>query len=189
MLDKYFKNHQQKQLALFVLKAFLLYTTWFIAYDVAFERDGWVNVFLNHRVATDAAALLNLLGYHTSTAPGNHQTIVLIDGIGIVAVGNPCNGLEIFALFAGFILCFPGSFKAKLWFIPLGLVAIHFINVLRTLVLSLIQLKAPEHLDFNHHYTFTVIVYAFIFGLWMLWTNKFSGLDLSQNSSTAASNE
>jgi hypothetical protein len=40
--------------------------------------------------------------------------------------------------------------------------------------LALIQYKAPEYLDFNHHYTFTVIVYAFIFLLWMIWVNKFS---------------
>jgi hypothetical protein len=45
---------------------------------------------------------------------------------------------------------------------------------LRAAILALIQLKAPEHLDFNHHYTFTVIVYSFIFALWMIWVNNFS---------------
>lgn len=189
MLDNYFKDHRQKQLALFAVKAVLLYMVWFIAYDVVFERDGSVNTFLNHRVASDAATLLNIIGYNTTTAPGNHQTVVLIDGNGIVAVGNPCNGLELFALFAGFIICFPGSLKAKLWFIPAGMLLVHFINVIRTLVLALIQLKAPEHLDFNHHYTFTVIVYAFIFGLWMRWTNKYSGLDLGDDAAKPAKHE
>jgi len=32
----------------------------------------------------------------------------------------------------------------------------------------------PEYLNFNHTYTFTFMVYAFIFLLWMIWVNRFS---------------
>jgi hypothetical protein len=30
--------------------------------------------------------------------------------------------------------------------------------------------------DFNHKYTYSFLVYSVIFGLWMLWVNRFSGL-------------
>jgi exosortase family protein XrtF len=122
--------------------------------------------------------MLDLFGFDGSTIPGTHQTVLCIAGETMVGVGNPCNGLELFALFAGFIICFPGKFKAKLWFIPLGMIIIHFANVIRTFALALIQLKAPQYLEFNHHYTFTVIVYSIIFLLWMWWVNRYSGLNL-----------
>jgi hypothetical protein len=34
----------------------------------------------------------------------------------------------------------------------------------------------PEWLDFNHDYTFTILVYAAVFALWYLWIEKFSPL-------------
>ena len=34
----------------------------------------------------------------------------------------------------------------------------------------------PELLDFNHDYTFTIIVYAFVFMLWYIWIQRFSPL-------------
>ena len=92
----------------------------------------------------------------------------------MLAVGNACNGLELFILFAGFIACFPGNNKNKLWFIPLGIIAIELVNAMRAAVLALNQYYRPQSLQFNHHYTFTMIVYAFIFYLWYLWVNRFA---------------
>jgi exosortase family protein XrtF len=180
MIKKIFKEEGQQQIARFLIKAFGLYVIWFVFYDFFVAQDGNINVWLNHRVATDASLLLNLLGFESNTNPGEHQTVLNILNEGMVGVGNPCNGLELFALFAGFIICFPGKVKTKLWFIPVGILFIHFINVLRTLALALIQFKAPQYLEFNHHYTFTIIVYTLIFMLWMRWVNHYSGIQLNQ---------
>jgi hypothetical protein len=35
-------------------------------------------------------------------------------------------------------------------------------------------------LSFNHDYTFTLIVYSFVFLLWWIWVNKFSGVGKKQ---------
>jgi exosortase family protein XrtF len=174
MLKRILKDEKQRRIASFVIKAVGLYLLWFIAYDFYLAPSGIIDAWLNNRVARDGVALLNLLGYNGSALPGIDQTVMCIDGIEMVGVGNPCNGLELFALFTGFILCFPGHWKTKLWFIPMGILIIHLVNVIRAAVLALIQKNAPEQLDFNHHYTFTIIVYTVIFVLWMLWTNKFS---------------
>ena len=41
-------------------------------------------------------------------------------------------------------------------------------------VFALIANYNYYYLDFNHTYTFTFIAYSVVFGLWMLWVNKFS---------------
>jgi len=175
------KDPKQKAILVFVVKALLLYILWFIAYDFIIAPNQKLDDYLNYRVATDAGFLLRIGGMEGGTQAGFHQTIVCIKNQTVVGVGNPCNGLELFVLFAGFIICFPGLWKNKWWFILVGMVLIHFINVLRTVALSLIQYKAPEYLDFNHHYTFTIIVYSVIFFLWIFWTNRYSNLHLLLN--------
>jgi len=102
-----------------------------------------------------------------------------IDGTHGLWIGDPCNGLTLFALFTGFIIAYPGPLKKKLWFIPVGIIAIHFINIIRIVALSLIvyYFPDPEVLDFNHTYTFTLLVYGFVFSLWYVWAGKLSGID------------
>ena len=86
-------------------------------------------------------------------------------------VGPSCDGVVLFALFAIFILSFPGRWLRKLWFIPLGIAAIHAANILRIVSLLFIQLYfGEEALKFNHDYTFTVFVYSIIFALWYGYT-------------------
>lgn len=174
MLRQFIKDPGQRSIVFFLLKALLLYVVWFISYDFFIAPDGRLDAWLNERVAAHAAQLISLTGYEGATAPGAAQTLIRIGGKDMVGVGNPCNGLELFVLYAGFILCFPGPGKHKAWYIPAGILVIHLVNVIRALALAFIQLKAPEHLDFNHHYTFTVVVYAFIFLLWVIWANRFS---------------
>ncbi|MBK9402336.1 MAG: exosortase family protein XrtF [Bacteroidetes bacterium] len=187
MLQKYIKDQRQRAIAWFIIKALLLYITWFISYDFFIAPAGKVDAALNYRVATDAGIILDLLGYDGGTQPGDRQTIVCIKNETMVGVGNPCNGLELFVLFAGFIICFPGSWKNKWWYILIGSLIIHFFNVMRTVSLALIQFKAPEYLDFNHHYTFTIVVYSIIFFLWIFWTNRYSSLNELLNSDNDAS--
>ena len=164
-------NSQYKIVLSFIIKAILLYVAWFIFYDFVITPSNF-NTWLNNRVAFDASVFLNLFGYSSSIKPGNHQILITINTISMVGVGNPCNGLELFALFGGFIICFPGNTKSKLWFIPTGIIIIHIINLIRAGLLALIQFYNPKYLEFNHHYTFVIIVYGIIFGLWILWVNK-----------------
>jgi len=168
-------NSQYKIVVVFIIKAILLYVAWFVFNDFIIAKSG-VNDWLNHRVAIDASLFLKIFGYNTSIEQGNHQFLIDINTLRMVGVGNPCNGLELFALFAGFVLCFPGGAKKKLWFIPLGIIIIHISNFIRAASLALIQFYNPEYLEFNHHYTFVVIVYGIIFGLWIIWVNRLASL-------------
>jgi len=73
-----------------------------------------------------------------------------------------------------FVLAYPGHQKNKLWFVPLGILLIHILNIIRVISLAIIAYYSPYSLSFNHTYTFTFFVYAFIFLLWMVWVNKFA---------------
>jgi exosortase/archaeosortase family protein len=60
----------------------------------------------------------------------------------------------------------------------LGILIIHLLNIIRVIALTLLAYKAPEYLDFNHTYTFTILVYSVVFILWMIWALKISKVQI-----------
>ena len=78
------------------------------------------------------------------------------------------------SLFAVFILAFPGPWQEK------GLVHSGWDcgdsrgQPLAGPVLVIMNYYRPEALAFNHDYTWTVLIYGFIFWLWYLWTEWLS---------------
>lgn len=126
-------------------------------------------------IIISAENILNLIGYKTFKRLQDLDfQIVGIDGSNGVWVGSNCNAISLFMLFIVFVAWYPGHQKAKLWFIPFGIITIHILNILRVVALAMISLYSPNWLDFNHSYTFTFIVYAYIFFLWMWWVNSFA---------------
>ena len=161
---------QDKFISLFILKGIGLYLFWYIIYDNWLLKDGWVDHFLINHLVASTSFILKILGFTVFT----YADAVGIDGTHGVLIGAPCNGLNLFALFAGFIIIFPGKIIQKLIFIPIGILIIHVINIFRLVALALVVLYKPESLEFNHKYTFTIVVYAFIFVMWIIWVNKFA---------------
>ena len=129
-----------------------------------------------------SAWILELAGYKTELNIGymSCKASISVENHRGVCIGNGCSGLELFVLFFGFIFLMRGRLVDKLWFVPLGFIGILLLNVIRIVSLILIQVYKPEYLDFNHKYTFVIIVYGAIFGLWLLWVNKFSRRDESK---------
>jgi exosortase family protein XrtF len=158
-------------LARFAVLAGAFYLLWFLGYEHYLAADGRLDVALSHNLASMSAAGLRLLGY-TSMVSADARPLITLAGQPAVIVGHECNGLVLYALFGGFILAFPGPFRRKLWFVPLGLFLIYVLNVLRIIALCLNNYYSHQTVDFNHHYTFTAIVYASIFGLWMWWATR-----------------
>ena len=163
-------NPKDKFIASFILKGIALYIVWFLLYDKWLLKDGLVDHFLIQHLVDSTSAVLKLLGYTTF----HYSDAVGVDGTHGVLIGVPCNGIELFALFTGFIVIFPGKLKWKLFFIPIGILIIHFLNIIRLVSLALVVLYSPNSLEFNHKYTFTIIVYAAVFLMWYIWIKKFS---------------
>jgi exosortase family protein XrtF len=138
--------------------------------------NGFIDSLVIDNLINSGEFIVNALDYTLipEIDPTGEMRTLGIDGTHGLWIGDPCNGITLFALFTGFVIAYPGPVKRKIWFIPLGLFAIHIVNILRIVALAFITLYAPSYLEFNHTYTFTIIVYSFVFFLWMLWANKFS---------------
>lgn len=148
-----------------------LYVLWALAYDGLLGPDNRLDHFLSANLAAVAAATLRLAGW-AAHVDLHEPRLLVLNGQPSVIVGDPCNGLLLYALFAGFILAFPGPWRHKGWFVPLGVLAIYALNVARVAGLALNHVYWRPTVDFNHHYTFTFVVYGAIGALWILWARR-----------------
>ena len=167
----------------FLISFIPLIILWFFLYHYLYKIDFLLGI--NYSLLTRFSELLSvqsnfilsIFNFQTSTEIHGDMVVAKILGYSYshgVWIGEPCNGIKIFGLFSIFILSFRGGVKQKLLFIPLGVIALHFLNVLRIAVLTYISATNPYILDFNHNITFQLIIYGAMLGLWYLWIIKFS---------------
>ena len=163
------------QLLRFLIIAILFYIGWTALYELWIHPDRTLELWIVESISNIGSGALKLMGYELITTEFmiEHYRTMGIDGTHGVYISDSCAGLTLMALFTGFVMAYPGKWKIKLIFIPIGLLTIHLINILRIIGLILLTKHAPNLLDFNHHYTFTFVVYAYIFILWVIWVNKF----------------
>ena len=154
----------------------LLYAAWYALY--AFVIHPWQRL---DRAVIDAlivvsGGLLRLFGYELIPEPINaeHVRTIGVEGGHLLWIGDPCNGLSLFAVFTVFLIAYPGPWRHKAWFITAGILSIHLINALRVAALCIIVSIDYEWLNFNHDYTFYVIVYGWVFLLWYIWVKRFA---------------
>jgi len=173
----------------FILLFTILTVVWFSLYKYIYILDGsnidqvdssGINKTLTIYLGETAGWFTNLFGYTSVTEITQDLVIVRLEEFQFshgTWIGEPCNGLKVMGLFSLFIIAFPGKHKHKWWFIPAGIIIIHFANALRVSGLTLIEAKWPQYLDFNHNVTFQVLIYGIIFLMWYLWVQKFSGIN------------
>jgi exosortase family protein XrtF len=142
-----------------------------VLYEFVLKPQTTLDEWVMNNMVEGAEWGLEVVGLNTGTfpQPTSYSNRVGVSGTPGVEIGAPCDGLSLFALFAIFIAFFPGSVKRKSWYIPLGILFLHFVNIFRVISLAVIQSKFPDWLSFNHDYTFTVLVYGVVFGLWYVW--------------------
>ena len=160
----------------FLAIGLLSYLLWFIAYEYFLKDSSLIDEYLIHSMVLVSEWVLRGLGfalYEISSADFRWQ-LGIANSVSLLEIGASCDGLVLFALFAAFVIAFPGPWRKKLWFIPLGVLAIHVANLIRVISLAILNFYWPEALSFNHDYTWTVLIYGFIFWLWYLWTNRLS---------------
>ena len=165
---------KNKVLVNFLLKAGGLYVLWHLIYQQYFEVEGTMIRRVAEHVATMSVGILRMFGYSATTRSfQGFNTMISMNGKDLVWIDSGCTGLTLMALFAGFVIAYPGPLAKKLWYIPLGLLVIYVVNLARVVVLCLNHIYSNASFAFNHKYTYTLITYAAIFGLWMIWANRF----------------
>jgi exosortase/archaeosortase family protein len=187
-----FKNwgdrwHQvPKSFKIFFYRALGLLIIWKIIYLGFLVPIGIPDVALTRSVGVEASNVLNFLtnannfsSYsrvvkYTSEASVSFvtQQAIFFKGINIVSIENGCNGLELCVLYIGFIISLPAKIGRKLFFTFLGVIVIYLINIIRCAGIAWLYIYYPKHADFTHHYVFVFFVYAFIIGLWLVYTKK-----------------
>lgn len=152
------------------------YIAWLLFYYLIIQQYTNWDYLLNYNIVRLSQISLSLIGVDTFIdIESDHVLLIMNEGnFRPILVGDECNGFKLFSIFSIFILAFPGKWKTKLWFIPLGIIIVHIANVLRVCALLLINNFYPKYLDFNHLYTFTIFVYAIIFALWYWYAKKLS---------------
>lgn len=112
----------------------------------------------------------NIIGYDIKSL----DSTMYFSNNGYVTVVGSCSGLKQFYQWIFLMILFPGPWKDKLWFIPLGLVVIHLVNILRIVGLSVTVMTIPEYWDFVHLWVFRVFFYVVMFAMWVIWVEKFT---------------
>jgi exosortase family protein XrtF len=165
-------NPKMKAVTRFVFTAFALFICWYAFHDFYLIKHTYFVQDLIIFETNTTSKFLNLITEGDTFSNASH--LILHNGRRTLRVGNDCNALVLFALFSGFIIAYPGNWRTKLWYIPVGILIIFAINIIRMALLTLNFLHFRSSFAFNHHVTFTYTVYAFIFLLWMVWVNKLS---------------
>lgn len=129
-----------------------------------------------HWVSDHTARVLTICGYPTEIQDlPNHPTTTLnYNGQSILAVYEGCNGINVMIVFVAFVVAFGPMIKAMLWFLPLGILIIHLMNLARITLLFWVSIYMESMMYFTHKYFFTAILYVVVFILWVWWVRRFA---------------
>ncbi len=155
----------------FLLKVLALYFIWYCVYDLWLHPQETMDLFVIDKTIAFSKWILESLGYTVFTGA---ERVIGVDGTGGLWIGDNCNGVALFALFSGFVIAYKGKVKYKLIYLIVGVLSIQLLNVFRVVALGILDTHSRAWTEFNHTYTFTIVIYAYIFMLWMIWVNRFS---------------
>ena len=167
-----------------------LIITWYFTYHYLYKVDDLLNfdsdllTGFSKILSSQSNFILSIFNFQTSIEIHGDMVVAKIIDYPYshgVWIGEPCNGIKVFGLFAIFILSFKGDLIKKLIFIPIGILIIHFLNIIRIALLTYISAVNPYILDFNHNITFQLFIYGSMLALWYLWIIKFSKVKSYEN--------
>lgn len=160
-----------------IWKSLLSYLIWF-AIRNAFTKLSFLNplwVKTNDALAAFYVSLsaktLHVMGYSADFNARN----ILMGSNQEMYVGDHCLGIAAMSIFTLIIIFLKGPLKHKVWFILLGLSLIFLANWIRIVGLAfMLKIGSAAFFQFNHKYTYLVLVYGLIFFLIIWFEKKFS---------------
>lgn len=173
------KKSEKKYWLRFLINGVIAFILLYIFYNILRKVDiiddmyvYFINKFVLILLAS-SKFLTELFGFEVVTYG---KTIKIIDDFKAAGVylDRGCMGRNVMLGYASLIAVFPGKFKHKLWYIPMGLTIITIVNILRISGLAITAYCCPEYSDINHYLVFKIVAWIVIFFLWVIWFNKFS---------------
>jgi exosortase family protein XrtF len=152
----------------FYLVANLLYAWWITRYSPAPDPA-------TRQITHHSAFILEVAGYeiHTITHHSRAAERILLGERAVLSVFEGCNGINVWIIFAAFIVAFSGVTKKVLVFVLAGTAIIYVVNLARIIFLFFISLHYPDALYFFHKYFFTAGIYAVVFAMWYYWIRNY----------------
>lgn len=172
----------------FLIKGLIIFLVWKAIYSFFLLPDRVIDGPLTNMVGNHVVTLLNKMAhgepfnpreesksfiYEGEEASGT-QTILYYEDTPLAGIGDPCNGLEVFVLYLGFIIAFPSGWGRKLFFIPAGIALIYAANIARFIGLIWLIWYKPGMLEFAHDYLYKGVIYLMIFIIWIAFTRNLS---------------
>ena len=100
---------------------------------------GELEQFMAYQVFWPSALIdKHILGYDINTL----NTTIYFPNNGYITVNGSCSGLKQFYQWIFLMVLFPGPWRQKLWYIPLGLIIIHLVNIMRIVILSVVLMNS-----------------------------------------------
>ena len=111
----------------FLLIGASLYGIWYLLYALVINPWGGLDHAVIDSLITVAGLVLQGLGYVLIPEPVNADNIrtIGVEGGHLLWIGDPCNGVSLFAVFLIFLLAYGGPWKHKAWFVVVGILSIH----------------------------------------------------------------
>jgi len=159
----------------FVLIFVGLYFVGNLVYGLYISFKGNAPDEITRLVADQSAWLLTkAFGYEVDAVPNTvGPTVFLITGeYKVLNVFEGCNGINVFIVFAAFIVAFNGNQRKLYWYIPLGILILYACNLLRIVFLYWTAVSFHRYFYYVHKYIFTGTIYAVVFILWIIWVNQ-----------------
>lgn len=184
-LDQLFKKYHLyafKDVAIFMVILVIFHVLWrtfigdILTVDFIRNSANW----LARQVFLQSSWFLNITGVNVTafdelTISGSLKQNVFFyaENSGYVYVNLSCSGLKQFYQWFFLMFLYPGPWKNKVWFIPIGILIVHLVNVFRIISMVFVTMLIPQHWDFIHDWVLRPFFYVVMFFLWVWWNERF----------------
>ena len=141
-----------------------------MVYDIYLLPNGRLDEFLSLSGVTIASKILSFMGF----AIESNGRIIGCIGARAVEINNRCNPLQIFGMFSGFIVSYPGTWKNRFILLATGSIVLFFVNALRIAFFAVFNSIFPEYWDLAHDTSSYIFFYPVVLTFWYICTQMSS---------------
>lgn len=163
----------------FLIIFFSVYSGLFLLYQLYHSQYNTQNNevdYFTKVVANQSSIVISLLGYKSDVLLHQSEPSyrLSVNNKYVVRVVEGCNAISLMILFVAFVIAFRGTVKKTIYFLIVGVLIIHILNIIRITLITIGLFHRPELEHILHGVLFPLIIYGTVFLLWIIWVKKYS---------------